>query len=101
VYETGNCKVPVAERSRNRAHVGADSSFSDGVVFFSLQHDAAAVSERLENVLRRVLIHSHRGFAPLLECGERGIGCSAVVASGASEERGERERRETEHLHAQ
>ena len=97
----GTAKSPLlneVEIARMWARIAAPPTES-----FSLRcsSDAAAVSEWLENVLRRVLIHSHRGFAPLLESGERGIGCGGVVASGASEERGEPERRETEGLHAQ
>src|SRR4051812_31725975 len=77
----GQREVAVRKRRCDRAHMSADRCGPRGVVLFSLQHDATAIREGFEDVLRSVLIHAHHGFAALLKIGKSGVRAALRVAA--------------------
>src|SRR6266480_3888934 len=67
VHESRQREITTGESGRGGAHVGPDGRFAGEVGLLSLQHDTATTWERLEDMLRCVLVDSHRGFATLLQ----------------------------------
>jgi hypothetical protein len=73
VNETRERKISIRECSCDCPHVRPDRRLPRSVGLFSLKNYAAAVGERLEHVLRRVLVDAHRRLTALLKPRERGI----------------------------
>src|SRR5687767_5459967 len=73
MHVCGRAEVPLHERMRDRLQMLAYGRGARRVVFQALQLDATAVGQRLEAVLRSVLIHAHCDLAAGLEGGERGV----------------------------
>jgi len=67
VDEAREREISIRERGCDRSHVRADGGLTDRVSLFSLEHDSSADRQRLEDVRRCVLVHTHCGLAPLLK----------------------------------
>jgi hypothetical protein len=64
--ETGERKIPSGECRCDGPHVRSDCGLALRVILLSLKDHPSAIRQRLEDVLRRVLIDAHRRFAALL-----------------------------------
>jgi hypothetical protein len=60
VHETGHRKISPTECRRDGPHVRPDGRLPLRIRFLSLKDNAATVRQRLEDVLRRVLVDAHR-----------------------------------------
>src|SRR3954470_19597850 len=59
VHNTGEREISSGEGFGDGAHVLADNGSPRRVCFFALEHDSPAGGQRLEDVLRGVLVDTH------------------------------------------
>src|SRR5712691_6371211 len=101
VDETWEREISIRECGCDRSHVRADGRFADRVSLFSLEHDSSANRQGLEDVRRCVLVHTHRGLAPLLKGRKTGVGASRLLARRARDQSADRDHRTRPGAHGQ
>ena len=69
--EAGQRKVSATECIRDGPHVSPNGCLSLWIGLLRLENHASAIGQRLENVLRGVLVDTHRCLAALLKGRER------------------------------
>jgi hypothetical protein len=71
--EAGQPEVTFGELNRYFSHVAPNLGGAGAVGGVPLELDSAAIGERLEDMARRVLVHSHRHLAADLNPSESGV----------------------------
>jgi hypothetical protein len=87
VNEARDRKISARERGCDGPQVRPNGRFTEGVGLLSLEYDPSAGRKWFKDVRRCVLIHAHRGLAPLLKCGKSRVGASRLFARSAGDQR--------------
>ena len=89
--ETGKREIAPAEPDRDVLHMGTDGGGPGGVDAVALEHDPAAVGQRLEHMRRGVLIDAHGDGAASLHRNKPAVGPGPRIGArgpGAAQEQG-------------